>query len=89
MPFIVLYDANVLVGNSQRDLLIRTARAGLVQASWTDRILDEVTAAIQKGRPDIAADKLARLRELMVKAVPRRSGYRLRVADGGHGTAGP
>lgn len=32
MPFIALYDANALYPNSQRDLLIRIARAGLVQA---------------------------------------------------------
>jgi hypothetical protein len=53
MPFIVVYDANVLVGNSQRDLMVRIAQTGLVQAKWTDRILDEAMAAVQKSRPDI------------------------------------
>lgn len=48
MAFAVVYDANVLVGNTQRDLLVRIAMAGLVQAKWTDRILDEVVAAVQK-----------------------------------------
>jgi hypothetical protein len=33
MAFIVVYDANVLVGNTQRDLLIRIAQTVLVQAS--------------------------------------------------------
>jgi hypothetical protein len=28
MPFVVLYDANALYGNAQRDLLVRIARAG-------------------------------------------------------------
>jgi predicted nucleic acid-binding protein len=70
MPFIVVYDANVLVGNTQRDLLVRIAQTGLVQAKWTDRILDEMVAAIAKSRPDIPAEKLARLRELMIAAVP-------------------
>jgi predicted nucleic acid-binding protein len=70
MPFIVVYDANPLVGNTQRDLLIRIAQAGLVQAKWTDRILDEATAAISKSRPDIPPEKLTRLRELMLRAVP-------------------
>jgi hypothetical protein len=70
MPFIVVYDANVLVGNSQRDLLVRIAQTGLVQAKWTDRILDEMVAAVGKSRPDIPAEKLARLRELMNDAVP-------------------
>ncbi len=69
MAFIVVYDANPLVGNSQRDLLIRVAQHGLVQAKWTDRILDEAMAAIGKSR-DVPADKLARLRELMVAALP-------------------
>ncbi len=32
MPFVVIYDANVLVGNTQRDLLVRIAQTGLVQA---------------------------------------------------------
>ncbi|MBP2349916.1 hypothetical protein JOF29_000999 [Kribbella aluminosa] len=41
MPFTVVYDANVLYPNSLRDLLIRVAQAGLVQAKWTDQILDE------------------------------------------------
>lgn len=39
MRFIVVYDANVLYPNSLRDLLIRVAQAGLVQAKWTDRTL--------------------------------------------------
>ena len=70
MAFIVVYDANVLVGNTQRDLLIRIAQTGLVQAKWTDRILDEAMAAVLKSRPDIPEEKLARLRALMVDAVP-------------------
>lgn len=70
MPFIVVYDANALVGNSQRDLLVRIARTGLVQAKWTDRILDEAIAAIGKTRPGIPAEKLTRLRELMITALP-------------------
>lgn len=42
MTFVVVYDANVLYGNTLRDLLIRIAQAGLVQAKWTHKILDEV-----------------------------------------------
>jgi hypothetical protein len=41
MPFVVVYDANVLYGNEVRDLLIRIARSGLVQAHWTNEILEE------------------------------------------------
>jgi hypothetical protein len=64
MAFIVVYDANVLVGNTQRDLLIRIAQTGLVQAKWTDRILDEALAAVEKSRPNVLPEKLARLRTL-------------------------
>jgi hypothetical protein len=44
MPFTVVYDANVLYPSSLRDLLIRVAQAGLVQAKWTEAILDETSA---------------------------------------------
>lgn len=70
MPFTVVYDACVLVGNTQRDLLVRIAQTGLIQAKWTDRILDEAIAAIRKSRPDIQPEKLTRLRELMIAAIP-------------------
>ena len=77
MPFVVVYDANALYGNAQRDLLIRIAQSGLVQAKWTDQILDEMLDILDemldslgKKRPDIPAEKLGTLRELM----NRRSG---------------
>jgi predicted nucleic acid-binding protein len=69
MPFVVVYDANALYGNAQRDLLIRIAQGGLVQAKWTDQILDEMLSNLGKKRPDISADKLGILRELMNGAV--------------------
>ncbi|WP_415948254.1 PIN domain-containing protein [Streptomyces sp. KLOTTS4A1] len=69
MAFIVVYDACVLYPSTLRDLLIRTAQAGLVQAKWTDRILDEVFANLQANRPELDPAKLARTRELMVRAV--------------------
>lgn len=65
----MLYDACVLYPSTLRDLLIRIAQAGLVQAKWTDRILDEVFDAISARRPDIQAETLQRTRSLMVKAV--------------------
>jgi hypothetical protein len=36
MPFVVLYDANVLYPSTLRDVLIRVAIHGLVQAKWTE-----------------------------------------------------
>ena len=69
MPFVVLYDANVLYPSTLRDLLIRVAQAGLVQAKWTDRILDEVFDNLATNRPDLDPQKLARTRDLMNRAV--------------------
>ncbi|MFC1416397.1 PIN domain-containing protein [Streptacidiphilus cavernicola] len=68
MAFVVLYDSNVLYPNTVRDLLIRLAQQGIVQAKWTEQILDEVEAALR--RNGIADDeKRARLRRLMNAAV--------------------
>jgi predicted nucleic acid-binding protein len=69
MPFVVLYDANALYGNAQRDLLVRIARAGLVQAKWTDEILAEMARARRRRDPDLPQEKLDRLCELMRLAV--------------------
>lgn len=69
MPFVVLYDANVLYPSVVRDLLIRIAQAGLVQARWTDEILDEVFSSVIKNRPELDRTKLARTRQLMNGAV--------------------
>ncbi|WP_232835402.1 hypothetical protein [Actinocorallia populi] len=70
MAFTAAYDANVLYGNEVRDLLIRIARSGLVQARWTSTILEEVTRNLAANRPDIPAEKLSVLRERMNAAVP-------------------
>jgi predicted nucleic acid-binding protein len=69
MAFTVVYDANVLYPNTLRDLLIRVAQSGMVQAKWTDAILDEMLAALKRNRPDIPPAKLDRLRDLMNAAV--------------------
>ena len=36
MTFVVIYDANVLYPSTLRDVLIRLAQTGLVQAKWTE-----------------------------------------------------
>ncbi|MFE5700789.1 PIN domain-containing protein [Rhodococcus koreensis] len=51
-------------------MLIRLAQTGLVHARWTDRILDETFENLAEDRPDIPAATLAKLRELMNRAVP-------------------
>jgi predicted nucleic acid-binding protein len=69
VTFVVVYDACVLYPNTLRDLLIRIGQAGLVQAKWTDRILDEVCRNLQTNLPDVPAEKLERLRRLMNSSI--------------------
>ena len=69
MAFVVIYDACVLHPAPLRDLLLRIAETGLVQAKWTDEILDEVFESIRERRPDLAADRLARTRRAMCDAI--------------------
>ena len=64
MAFVVVYDSCVLYPNVVRDLLIRVAQAGMVQAKWTDQILDEMSRALRENRGTDQA-KLERLRGLM------------------------
>lgn len=68
MAFVVVYDSCVLYPNVVRDLLIRVAQAGLVQAKWTDLILDEMSRALREQR-GTESKKLERLRGLMNDSV--------------------
>jgi len=68
VAFVVVYDACALYGNTARNLLIRVARVRLVQAKWTDRILDELDRALADKR-GIPEDKRRRLRRLMNAAI--------------------
>jgi predicted nucleic acid-binding protein len=65
----VVYDACVLYPAPLRDLLIRLGMAGLVQARWTDQILDEVFRNLLKKRSDLSPTRLARTRTLMNAAI--------------------
>jgi predicted nucleic acid-binding protein len=69
VAFVVVYDASVLYPNTLRDLLIRVAQSGLVQARWTEIILDEMFNALKRGRPDLDPSKIDRTRALMATAV--------------------
>jgi len=52
MPFIVLYDADVLYPNTLRDVLIRLAQnPHMMQAKWTEEILNEVANAPAEESP--------------------------------------
>ncbi len=70
MAFVVLYDANVLYPAPMRDLLLRIGAAGIVQARWTEEILDECFRNILANRIDLKPENLKRTRDLMNAAVP-------------------
>jgi hypothetical protein len=66
----VVYDACVLYSAPLRDLLVQLATTRIFRAKWTDLIHDEWTRNLLIKRPDLNAEKLARLRILMNDNVP-------------------
>lgn len=70
MPFVVIFDACVLYPAPLRDFLLRLARTGIVQAKWSEEILDECFEAILRERPDLNTKALDRTRRLMREAIP-------------------
>jgi hypothetical protein len=68
--FVALFDACVFYPAQLRDILLRVALSDSFKARWTDRIHDEWIRNLLQDRPDIKAERLARTRELMNKAVP-------------------
>lgn len=82
MAFVAIYDANVLYPSTLRDVLIRIAQSGLVQAKWTDQILDETFRNLLKDRPDIPPEKLDRVRALMNAAIRAPAGTEQKGAPG-------
>ncbi|HTJ70016.1 MAG TPA: PIN domain-containing protein [Actinospica sp.] len=67
MAFTVLYDTCALYPTTQRNLLIRLARSGLVRARWSAGILEELDRNLAKRGVDEA--KRVRLFRLMNAAV--------------------
>lgn len=57
--------------------------AGLVQAKWTDQILDETFRNLKANRPDLSPERLTRTRELMGDAIrdARVEGYEHRISE--------
>jgi predicted nucleic acid-binding protein len=83
MPLVAVYDANVLYPSTLRDVLLWAAIAGLVQAKWTDQILDETFHSLKANRPDLSAERLDHTRVLMDAAVRdvKVKGYEHRIGD--------
>lgn len=70
MAFVVVYDTNVLIPERLRDLLMRIAASGIVQARWSTEILDEWARSLSRMRPDIEPARIDRLRYYMIDVVP-------------------
>ncbi len=70
MGLVVVYDACVLFPAPLRDTLLRVAAKHLVQARWTERILDETFRSILEQRPDLKPEQLVRTRSVMNEAFP-------------------
>lgn len=68
-PVTAVYDANILYPAPLRDLFIRLAQAGLIQAKWTDTIHNEWMRNVLKNRPELSPARLARTKALMDDAV--------------------
>lgn len=70
MSLVVVYDSCVLHPAPLRDLLLRLARAGMVQPRWSALILDECFRSVLDRRPDLSPAALERTRAAMEGAFP-------------------
>jgi predicted nucleic acid-binding protein len=68
-PPTAIIDACVLYSASVRDLMVRLAQAGLIQARWTAQIHDEWMRNVLKNYPKLTRERLERTRLLMDGAV--------------------
>jgi hypothetical protein len=83
MAFVVLYDANVLYPSTLRDVLVHVSLCGLVQAKWTEEILEETFTNLRENRPDLVPARIERTQEPVADGGARLLGHRLRVAHQG------
>jgi predicted nucleic acid-binding protein len=64
-----IIDACVLYSAPVRDLVVRLAQAGLLQACWSDEIHEEWMRNLLKNNPRVSRERLDRTRSLMDAAV--------------------
>lgn len=64
-----LIDANVFYTMAATDIILETARAGLIRAHWTDLIHDEWINGLHRNEPSRTRDILERRRRAMDAAV--------------------
>jgi hypothetical protein len=64
-----IIDACVLYSAPIRDLVVRLAQAGLLQARWSDEIHEEWMRNLLKNNPTVSRERLERTRFLMDAAI--------------------
>lgn len=69
MTVAAFLDANVLYPATLRSVLIELALAGAFHPLWSERVHDEWTRSLQRDRPDLSPDRIARTRALMLAHV--------------------
>ena len=69
VPPTAVIDACVLYSAPVRDLIVRLAQAGLIQARWTAEIHDEWMRNVLKNNSRLTRERLERTRSLMDTAV--------------------
>jgi predicted nucleic acid-binding protein len=62
-------DANVLYPATLRSVMMELALAGSYHPLWSEHVHDEWTAALARDRPDLARERIARTRALMIAHV--------------------
>src|SRR4051812_20483708 len=68
-PHTAVSDACVLDSAPVRDLVVRLAQAGLIEARWTAEIHGEWIRNVLKNNPNLTRERLERPRSLMYGAV--------------------
>jgi predicted nucleic acid-binding protein len=69
-PPAAVIDACVLYSAPIRDLIVRLAQAGLIQARWSDKIHEEWMRNLLQNNPRVSRERLDRTRSLMDAAIP-------------------
>ncbi|HEX7390010.1 MAG TPA: PIN domain-containing protein [Acidiphilium sp.] len=67
--FTAFFDANVFYGARLRSLLLYLAQTKQFRARWSDRVHDEWIRNLKANRPDIASDKIDKIRQSMNNAI--------------------
>lgn len=65
MRMVAFLDANVLYPATMRSVFMSLAEADVFKALWSDKVHEEWMAALQRERPDLDPQRIARTRALM------------------------